>query len=268
MWEEGTTQERWHPPAGWTGKRFYTEKMVTFLQSLAWGHTTQSLSLFFWLLLSHHTSTRAQYECFWASESVHSPFKMISGFPAAFCLTARVGIPAVFNSQMLWKLFFSTWVFWPGEPWDTLLLWRGGRPRWPKYPSWFSSTTHRYKADLFHISVIPTTLEVASSLYLQLYNSVHLVFGWFSRLTVLWFSCSFNVVMGRGMHIVYLLYHLRSSLRRGIPDRKDKALLEKCFFKLWRFSKEASMTIAGWVKKRMIWKVVWRIAIARFWRAM
>lgn len=34
MWEEGSTQEGWRPPAGCTGRRFYIDKIVTILPVL------------------------------------------------------------------------------------------------------------------------------------------------------------------------------------------------------------------------------------------
>lgn len=46
-------------------------------------------------------------------------------------------------------------------------------------------------------------------LYILSYSSVQLIFGLFSRVIILKFSCNFNEVVGGGEHpIAYLLRHL------------------------------------------------------------
>lgn len=65
------------------------------------------------------------------------------------------------------------------------------------------------------------------SRWLLLYNlsykiSVYLVFGWLSRLIVLYFSCKFNAVIGGGEHSIHLLHHLHQNSLSLIPNLTTK----------------------------------------------
>lgn len=53
----------------------------------------------------------------------------------------------------------------------------------------------------------PPTISMWLLVYILSYKSVQLVFKWLSRVTVLWFTCNFDAVLGGSKHRVYLLHH-------------------------------------------------------------
>lgn len=135
------------------------------------------------------------------TESVHGPFKRTPGFLDTFHLTPMHGILADFHRQMLWVLLFLTVMLQAREPGIGLrILAVQSGPLQPTYPSRFSTAT-----------CLQPLLPVSRGLFLYIFSyntSVHLVFGWFSKSFILYFSCNFNAVIGGSKHSIHQLHYL------------------------------------------------------------
>ena len=80
-----------------------------------------------------------------------------------------------------------------------------GEPLQLKYPSGISGAADGNGARAFHISTLPTSLDVASFVILGYKISVKLVFIWLFRLTVLYFCCNSSWVLGGSKGNIHLL---------------------------------------------------------------
>lgn len=125
-------------------------------------------------------SAGAQGECLRASLCA-GPLRKHLGFQLPSFSPSQLESPLIFtvgfcgdSSPRHWNpgLGSSVW------GWNTLLPWRG--PLQLRYPSQFSTTTHRCRANSFCISAPPISLYAASFLhFLSFRRYIQLVFRWF-----------------------------------------------------------------------------------------
>lgn len=133
---EGSPQEGWHLPVGYTGRGSNREKMAAVPLRLALKpHNSYfpPVSLAPPELLSLRQSP---VFVLGYKESVRRPFERMPGFSVVFHLTWTDRVPTVSHSQMLWELFFPVLVLRARELSVGLgpLTSQQG-PLWPRYSS-------------------------------------------------------------------------------------------------------------------------------------